>query len=135
MEILAFVIVAFVVILIIGSWANARPVSSWSDEKLQRMYGKLLGASTAQSNSEKSKEYFQKAQEVKKELEARKIKSAEKLATKLADDLQPTIQLATQRSLEVIQKTMTEQKVDFEHAHEIVGNRLKETKKNILLKE
>jgi hypothetical protein len=127
LAILAGVVVVFVVILVIGSMDNARPVSGWSDEKLQRMYMKLLHASTAQSNREKSNKYFQKSQEVKHEIEKRREKATAQFATEMADKLAPSIQAATQRTLEVVQKIMAEQKVDFEQAHKIVGKRLSET--------
>lgn len=73
MEIVLIIVGIFVVLLVFGGIDNNRPVESWSDEKLQRMHGKLLhAAGTAQNagNIQQAKERIEKANEV--EIEIRK---------------------------------------------------------------
>lgn len=122
-----------VIVLFIGSLDNARPVSTWSDDKLKRMYGKLLNASSAEGNREKSAQHFKKAQEVKQELEKRKLQNAEQFAAGLADQMAPAIQEITQKTLEVVQRIMQEEKVSFDEAHTIMGNGLRGKLTNLLI--
>ena len=130
--VIAIAVIGIVVALAIGSMANSTHASTWSDEKLQRMYGKLLNASRATTNIEKSKEYLHKAQEVKQEIEKRKTHAAEQVATTLADHLAPTIEEVTKKTIEVVEKTMREENVEFDEAHRIVGTRLREANKKFL---
>ena len=126
MEILAIVVVILIVMLVIGSIANATPISSWSDEKLQRMYGKFLRAANP------SNDYLKKSEEVRHEIETRKKQQAAKFATEMADQLAPSIHVLSERAMKLVQRTMQEEKVGEEAAREIVGNRLKETNAKFL---
>lgn len=113
MEIVAIVVVIVVVALIVGSLDNARPVSSWSDEKLQRMYSKLVRAATAAfnaGNQEAAKKHSQKADEVMREIQARRKNATTQSVEQLADALAPTIRNTAQKAAEAIQKTMAEHK-------------------------
>lgn len=129
MEIIAVIVVVVVVALIVGSMDNARPVSDWSDEKLARMFGKLLNASTVArraGNNEQADAHFKKAEEVKQEIEARRKKGLTQEVEQLADAMRPQIQSTAQLAASAIEKVMTEQKVNADQARAILGNRLKE---------
>ena len=129
MEIIGIVVLVIVVVLIVGSMDNARPVSSWSDEKLLRMYGKLLNASTVNNragNHEQANEHFKKAEEVKEEIESRRKKLLTQGVEQLADALAPAIRNTAQLASAAIEKVMTEQKVNVDQARAILGSRLKE---------
>ena len=126
MEILAIVIVIFVVMLVIGSMANATPISGWSDEKLQRMYGKYLRAANP------SNDYLKKSEEVRHEIETRKKQKATQFATQMADELAPSIHALSEKAAKLVQRTMEEENVGEAAAREIVGNRLKETNTKFL---
>lgn len=126
MEILAIVVVIFVAMLVIGSIANATPISTWSDDKLKRMYGKYLRAANP------SNDYLKKCEEIKYEIETREKKRAAQFATELADQLAPSIHALSERAAKLVQRTMQEEKVGEEAAREIVGNRLKETNAKFL---
>ena len=126
MEIVAVVVVIFVVMLVIGSIANATPISNWSDEKLQRMYGKFLRAANP------SNDYLRKSEEVKHEIETRKKKKAAQFATEMADQLAPSIHALSERAVELVQRTMQEENVGEEAAREIVGKRLIEANAKFL---
>lgn len=74
MEIVLIIVGVFVLLLIFGGIDNNRPVTSWSDDKLLRMHGKLLHAArTAQDagNMQQAKERTEKAHEVESEIRRR----------------------------------------------------------------
>lgn len=67
MELLIIFAVLFFAVLVIGGIDNDRPVSQWSDRKLDRMHGKLLYAAKAKSavgDHGGAKELISKAEEV-----------------------------------------------------------------------
>lgn len=129
MEIVGIIVLIAVVALIIGSIDNAKPVTSWPDEKLQRMYGKLLHASTVAvraGDREQAKAHLDKAKEVQKEIEARRSNVIRQSAERLAEEKGAEIRSVGQKSAEAIQKIMSEQGVDYQTAGSILVKRMEE---------
>lgn len=132
MEILIIVVVVIAVFWIIGGIDNNRPVSSWSDEKLSRMLGKLHHAASAQLNAgnyEKSGEHSNKAKEVEEEIERRKQNRIKELGEKQFDfnntqDFAELAQLMAEKSLNILHRTMHENSCGEEEAKEIVSKKI-----------
>ena len=64
----------------------------------------------------------------------RKKQKAAQFATEMADQLAPSIHALSERTMELVQRIMQEEKVGEEAARGIVGNRLKETNARFLAK-
>ena len=82
MEIIIGIVILVAIVLFIGGINNNSPVESWSDEKLQRMYGKLLHSAALASKanySEKASELQKKADKVKEEIDKRQNNLTEKV--------------------------------------------------------
>lgn len=141
-----------------GSRDNAKPISSWSDEKLLRMHGKLGRASTAQVNAgmtvenlKKAGEYLAQRTDVEQEIQRRKQKYNDQQINDLADQMAPAIkdvtaqvtqmampvfkeqlQMNLMRMLEANQKVMQEDSVTFEEAKAITRARQEQVAKGFI---
>ena len=132
MEVLAVIVVIFVIIWILGGADNNRPVSDWSDDKLLRMHRKLLYAASVQAKAnkyEKIMEYTNKAKEVAEEIERRKKIKIKELGEKTLDNM--TIQefselsrLMAEQSLNLIKVTMQTHLCSEEEAMEIISKKI-----------
>lgn len=120
MEVIAIIVVVIVVILAIGSIDNARPVSEWSDDKLIRMYPKLLSAGNASTNPQASNEHYKKADEVKREIEKRNFLRE---ANNTMQSLRPAIDELSNKLASEIQKIMSENHCSMDEAREIMGKK------------
>ena len=88
MEIILGIVVIVVIIFIISSIDNNRPVSDWSDEKLHRMHGKAIRASSAAyraGQSGQGKIYSEKADEISAEINKRQRSIEESLQNALSN--------------------------------------------------
>ncbi|WP_028672383.1 hypothetical protein [Saccharospirillum impatiens] len=132
MEIIIGIVVVVVIIMFFGGIDNNRPVTSWSNDKLERMHGKLLYAASAQAkagNFQKSEEHSRKAQEVEQEIERRKQARIKELGEKTFDpnntsDFAELTKIMAEKSLQLLNKTMSENSCTEDEAKEIVSQRI-----------
>lgn len=130
MEILISIVILFAIIWILGGIDNNRPVSKWSDEKLNRMYSKLHYASSAQAkagNYNKSMEHLEKAREVEAEVLRRKQARAAKIegeGLNSSSDFSELAQVIAERSMKLLESTMRENLCSEEEAKEIISKRI-----------
>lgn len=121
MEVIAIIVVVIVVVLVIGSFDNARPVSEWSDEKLIRMYPKLLRAGNAQTNQQKANEHYKKAKEVEQEIKKRNLLRE---AHNTMQSLRPTIDDLSNKLASEIKKITSEKNCSMDEAREILESKI-----------
>lgn len=140
MEIILIIVVVVVIFLVIGGIDNDRPVSDWSDEKLERMLPKLEYAASAQiqaRNLDKHNEHKKKAQEVKDEIEKRKQAKIEEIGEKTFDpnnteEFAQLAQIMAEKSMNLLRTTMQENNCSEDEAKVIVANEIETlTKENI----
>ena len=133
MEIVFVIVLVIIAILVIGSLDNARPLSSWSDEKLERMAHKYLNAARANSfGTPAATKYLQQAQSVQEEIAKRKSAKAESTISHLAAAMGPMLHEAGQKMAETVEKTIKAEGVDLETARAIVGKRLNDSEQKFL---
>ena len=128
MEIVLIIVAVVVILTIIGSIDNNRPVSSWSNEKLHRMHRKLAragNASTAVGWHETAKKHDAKFLEVTEEIKKRLHQSdtnkdsddvAEQLEHEL-ENLEAGIRKTDQLSIVLIGTTLEMLQKGFSDRH------------------
>lgn len=137
--VLIVVVVVFVILFIVGGADNNRPASSWSDEKLQRMQGKLAyaGSAAMKAGQHKSaKEHYDKLEEVKVKIERRKAQRARDLVSKVStldvsealnsNDLAQFIGMVGSKMAELTTRIMNENSCSEERAREIISAKIEE---------
>jgi DNA-directed RNA polymerase subunit F len=125
----------FVVLLVIGGISNSKPVSEWSDEKLDRMHGKLLHAAQTEravGNTEKSIEHTNKAQEVLTEIGKRmQLRDAARDANRIAERMaepenKKAMEDLSKRTFEVLNNVMKKHNLTLPEAHEMLSKKIQE---------
>jgi DNA-directed RNA polymerase subunit F len=128
MEIVLIIIGVFVVVLIIGGISNNKPVSEWSDEKLDRMHGKLLRA----AQTERAVGNTNKAQEVLTEIGKRmQLRDAARDANRIAERMaepenKKAIEDLSNKTFEVLNNAMKKHNLTLPEAHEMLSKKIQE---------
>lgn len=114
---------------------NFRPVSDWSDEKLQRMHKKLLKAAHTSrnvGNHDASKKYSDRAKEVLDEIGKRVNKRTPEnsmngaIAALSSKESRDIAKEYAEKTLAILEETMQEFNVGIEDAHAIISKKINE---------